>query len=189
MWSERDRAQLQADRDAHAAWWAGDRSRPLILPRRTAYDVCAVLLPTITSRVRLILRIIVATVARWIPISTVKTFIYRRLGVRIGRDVFISPGALLDPCYPELIELNDGCFLGAECRLVTHEYTASNFRIGRVRVGAGSVIGAFSVIRSSVSVGRAVTTGLGSVVMSDVPDGRSVVGNPARRLPLNQEAD
>jgi acetyltransferase-like isoleucine patch superfamily enzyme len=111
------------------------------------------------------------------------------MGVKIGKGVYIAPWVFLDGMFPHLIELEDGCFLGGGCKLLTHENTADRFRIGRVRIGTNSVIGAFSIIRSGVSIGCQVTTGLGSVVVKDIPDGRIAIGNPARVVRARKESE
>jgi len=49
-----------------------------------------------------------------------------------------------------------------------------------VRIGAGSFIGAHSVILPNVSIGRGCVIGAGSVVSRDVPDYCIAVGVPAR---------
>lgn len=182
MLSKADRRQQQAEAEALAAWWVGTQDEPFVLPRHEAYCVCPILFPSLVSKVRLALRSAAMAVIGWLPSSMLKAFFYRLVGVRIGREVYISPGVVIDPFYPWLIELEDRVFLGFRCSLLTHEYTASNFRIGRVRIGRGTVVGAYSIVRSGVSIGSRVTTGLGSVVVRDVADGETVVGVPARRI-------
>jgi acetyltransferase-like isoleucine patch superfamily enzyme len=122
-----------------------------------------------------------------IPISILKVLLYRLLGVKIGKGVYIAPEVLIDPLYPWLIELGDDCFLGMGCKVFTHEYTATDFRIGRVRIGRGSVIGAYSIIRSGVTIGEKVTVGFNSYVNKDVRDGEIVGGVPARPLKSGPE--
>lgn len=144
--------------------------------------VCDVLSPTRASYLRLGWRSAWAGLATAIHSSAVKLAIYRRLGVRIGRGVYLSPGAFLDPFYPHLIELADDSFLGLRCCLLTHEYTATHFRLGGVVVGQGSVIGAFATVRCGVRIGRRATVGAHSFVSEDVADGETVGGVPARSL-------
>jgi acetyltransferase-like isoleucine patch superfamily enzyme len=187
MLNEAEKLQHQADREALRLWLAGDRARPFILPRRKAYDVCTVLFPTLGSWLRFNLRFAWAFLIGKIPWSGVKIFFFRRMGMEIGRDIYIAPGVFLDPMFPQLMELEDGCFLGGECKLLNHEYTTEGFRIGKIRVGKESVIGAFSIVRSGTSIGDKVTTGLGCVVYRDVPDHQIVAGNPARYLRYTEE--
>jgi acetyltransferase-like isoleucine patch superfamily enzyme len=89
---------------------------------------------------------------------------------------------VIDPLYPQLVRIEAGALLGLGCRLMTHEYTATRFRLGRVHVGAGSVVGAFSTVRSGVRIGARATIGMHSFVNEDVPDDATVAGVPARIL-------
>ena len=182
MLSETARAQLQADREMLRQWLAGHRSTPLSLPRRDAYDICAVLFPTLGAHIRFQARYALTMFIMKLPWSRVKVALYHWLGVKIGTGVYIAPWTYFDAMFPSLIELGDGCFIGGGCKILTHERTYEGFRVGRVRVGANSTLGAFSIVRSGVSIGVGVTTGLGSVVCKDVPDGRVAIGNPARVL-------
>ena len=55
-------------------------------------------------------------------------------------------------------------------------------------IGDHTFLGAGSVILNALKVGRRVTVGAGAVVIRDVPDDVTVVGNPARALPLRVAA-
>ena len=48
-----------------------------------------------------------------------------------------------------------------------------------------SFVGAKSVIRENITIGKNVIIGAGSVVVKDVPDNVKVVGNPARFIKYN----
>lgn len=178
--NEQDRIKQQEDINLVKDWWRGPQDKALVLPHNPAYDVCSVVFPTLISTLWYHLRHFLMYLISRLPWSTPKVFLYRRMGVKIGKGVYIAPWVVLDAMFPSLIELEDNCFLGAGCILITHEFNTRGFRIGKVRVGSGSVLGAFSMVRSGVNIGRFVNTGLGSVVFHDVPDGKTAIGNPAR---------
>jgi acetyltransferase-like isoleucine patch superfamily enzyme len=180
MLNEQERLQQQADLQLLKEWWEGSHDRALVLPHHPSYDICTVIFPTLTASLWYHLRHFLMYLINRLPWSSIKICLYRRMGVKIGKGVYIAPWVVLDAMFPNLIELEDNCFLGGGCILLTHEYTTRGFRIGRVRIGAGSVIGAFSIVRSGVSIGRSVNTGLGSVVFHDIPDEKTAIGNPAR---------
>jgi len=164
-------------------YWAGDQSNPFVLERHDeAYCVCDVLFPSPIDKLKLNVRSSLVMLACNLPFSGLKAALLRMMGARIGRDVYISPRVIIDPFYSFLIEIGDGAFLGMGCTLMTHEYTAAHFRIGRVRVGRGSVIGMFSTIRAGVTIGEKVTVGAHSFVNKDVPDCETVGGVPARPI-------
>jgi len=180
MLDEKEKLQNKADVEALKQWLNGDKKQPYILPRRNANNIAAVLFPTIFSHIKYHLSYFIMTIISKIPWSWIKIFLYRLMGIKIGKGIYIAPWVFLDGMYPKLIELEDGCHLGGGCKLLTHEKTTDRFRIGRIRIGANSVIGAFSIVRSGVTVGSNVTTGIGSIVLKDVPDDRVAIGNPAR---------
>jgi acetyltransferase-like isoleucine patch superfamily enzyme len=171
----------EKDRKALKEWMAGDRSRPFILEKKDRdYCVCYLLFQSITENLGLSLRCLIVWIAEQTPLSGIKIFLYRRAGTKIGKDVFISPGAVIDPIYPDLVEIDDGVVLGIGCLVLAHEYTAYDSRLCRVRIGAGSVIGAKATVRAGVTIGKKCTVGANSFVNKDVPDNAVVGGVPAR---------
>jgi acetyltransferase-like isoleucine patch superfamily enzyme len=189
MLSETDLRQSKEDTERIKTWFRGDKIHPCVTPCRKAYPISTVLFPNLVSHIRYHLSYLVMWLISLIPWSSVKIFFYRRMGVRIGKGVYIAPWVFLDGMYPHLIELEDGCHLGGGCTILTHEKTTDSFRIGRVRIGTDSVIGAFSIIRCGISVGSNVTTGIGSVVLKDIPNDRVAIGNPARLSLPNRNKD
>lgn len=167
------------------AYCRGSETEPLILPGNIAACPCDEI-PR-AEKIRALLRYIVVGVAQRMPFMSVKTMLLRFLGARIGRNVFISPGVVFDPLFPELIAVEDNVLLGLGCRILAHEYTTRNFRLGRVRVGRGAVIGAWSVLRSGVTVGANATVGACAFVYKDVPDGATMICAPAQLLDAKSE--
>jgi acetyltransferase-like isoleucine patch superfamily enzyme len=182
MLTDEDRAKRKAEREALRIYCRGSQDRPFVLERNDAYYVCEVLFPSVFDQIRIPIRCLMMGIVNAIPISTLKVFFYRVFGMKIGKGVYIAPGTLIDPLSPWLIELGDDCFLGMGCKIFTHEYTATCFRMGRVRIGRGSVIGAYSIIRSGVTIGEKVTVGFNSYVNQDIGDGETVGGVPAKPL-------
>lgn len=142
------------------------------LDKRISY-VCEVLYPFLTSA-RLNFNFTIAKIAEIIPLSVIKIFIYRLLGVKIGKGVFISPDVILDPHFPKLITLEDYCVLGWGSKIYTHEMSTKKYRIGSVTIKKGAVIGGFSTIRSGVNVGEMAQTCMNSYIYKDVVSYTSV---------------
>lgn len=81
----------------------------------------------------------------------------------------------------EFVTINRGTTLGHHVNLGRFVSLGPGVVVaGHVTVGKGSVIGAGAVVLPNVSIGENAVIAAGAVVTRDVPDGRLVVGNPAR---------
>lgn len=79
--------------------------------------------------------------------------------------------------------INTGCVVEHDCTLGDAVHVGPGaVLLGGVQVGDGSFIGGNSVVKQLVKIGENVTVGAGSVVLNDVPDGKTVVGNPAKEI-------
>lgn len=94
-------------------------------------------------------------------------------GVRIHSNVFI----------PEFSILEDGAWVGPNVVFTNALYPLSpnvKANLKGPHLLPGAKIGANATLLPGIVVGRNALVGAGSTVVNDVPDGKVVVGNPAR---------
>lgn len=114
--------------------------------------------------------------------------LHRWRGVKMGRDCFIDPNAILETAYPENITLGNDVRVTAGAIIMTHIKGPHYLRDrGFVPVVLEPVvlqdhcfIGVNAVILPGVTVGRAAVVASGAVVTADVPPLTMVAGNPAK---------
>lgn len=87
--------------------------------------------------------------------------------VRIGNHVIVNTGARIDH----------------DCLIADYAHIAPGCVLcGTVEVGAGTLVGAGSIVLPGIKIGSWAVVGAGSVVTKHVPDGVTVAGNPAKML-------
>ncbi len=118
-----------------------------------------------------------------------KLRLLRWQGAHIGRNVFISTDAWIDPAFPQLLTIEDDVMLGVGVKIALHEFGPSQFRAGRVVIRKGAVIGGFALVGHGVEIGLGAVVAGGAAVGRDVPAGKLAIGNPARIMPLPSMAD
>jgi len=99
--------------------------------------------------------------------------------VRIGNGVRIHSNAFI----PEYSVLEERVWIGPNVVFTNAAYPlghAVKQNLKGPRLLPGAKIGANSTLLPGVVIGRDALVGAGSVVVRDVPDGKVVVGNPAR---------
>ncbi|MBI4872982.1 MAG: acyltransferase [Candidatus Riflebacteria bacterium] len=117
-----------------------------------------------------------------LPWSWPKVFAYRLMGARIGRRVYISQRVYLDPLYPQLLSVGDDVLIGFGAQIFFHEITQRAYRVGRVTLGDGCIIGAGSMLRPGITVGQDAQVCGMTAVAHDVPEKATVFGVPARLI-------
>ncbi|MEJ2111811.1 MAG: DapH/DapD/GlmU-related protein [Acidobacteriota bacterium] len=115
-----------------------------------------------------------------LPFNRPKLYLLRKMGARIGKDVYISPGVWIDPVYPQLLTVEDSVFIGMFVRIATHEFRKNEFLAGKVRIRQGAFIGGGALIGCGLEIGQEATVAAGCVLGKNVPPGATAIGNPAR---------
>lgn len=138
---------------------------------------------------RILWQKLVHIAARFCIHGGLRVALYRWMGTRIGRDVFIGLDSYLDDQFPELIVIEDGVTISFRVTIAVHDDAR---RMDRLEAGKlegtvapvvlkrGCYLGAGCLVLPGVTVGERAIVGAGAVVTRDVPPGKVAVGVPAR---------
>jgi acetyltransferase-like isoleucine patch superfamily enzyme len=108
---------------------------------------------------------------------SLRVWLHRWRGVKIGRNVWIGYDVILDNTYPELISLGDNVVLSMRAMLIAHFQEQKG-----IVIEPDAFIGPGSIILPGVTIGRGAVISAGSVVSSSVPPMTVMQGNPARPI-------
>lgn len=106
-------------------------------------------------------------------------------GTEIGAGSVLMAGCVVnaDSLIGRNVIVNTGATIDHDCRIGDNSHIAPGATLcGNVSVGSGALIGAGAVIHPNTTIGRDVIVGAGATVIRDIPDGKTVVGTPARIL-------
>jgi len=117
--------------------------------------------------------------------NSLRIFLYRLSGVKIGKNVFIGIETFLDDQFPHLISISDNTVIAFRAILVVHDMRNT---INPITIKKNSYVGCGAIILPGVVVGENSFVASGSVVTKDVKPGIIVAGVPARFLKkMNKE--
>jgi serine acetyltransferase len=136
----------------------------------------------ILGPIRIVGNYLVISACKHLPSLTLKRWVFRGLGMRLGRGVTIASGVTLDYFFPELIEVGEDTILGMDAMILTHEFSHDGFRSGKVRLGARCLIGARSTILAGVTLAAGTTVSAMSLVNKGTGQAALIGGVPARVL-------
>jgi maltose O-acetyltransferase len=114
-----------------------------------------------------------------------------RLGLKLGADVYVGEGVVIDHDFAWLVSIGDRTVLSRDILVLAHDASTKlatgHSRVATVEIGRRVFVGAGTIILPGVRVGDDVILGAGSVVRHDIPAGTIAVGNPAK--PVAQTND
>jgi acetyltransferase-like isoleucine patch superfamily enzyme len=100
--------------------------------------------------------------------TTIRPWLHRVRGVKIGRRVFIGEEVFIDNEYPDCVEIQDNAQVSIRVIIVAHTRGP-----GRVIIGSGAFIGPNSVLVCGagrvLKIGDGAVIGAGSVITKSVP--------------------
>jgi acetyltransferase-like isoleucine patch superfamily enzyme len=114
---------------------------------------------------------------------SLRVWLHRLRGVRLGRDAFIGLDVVIETSFPELVSTGDRVILGMRTLIVAHfdgDVAAHGVpERPTVRLEDEVFIGPGVIIMPNVTIGSGSVIAAGTVVTRSVPPRRFVQGNPA----------
>jgi acetyltransferase-like isoleucine patch superfamily enzyme len=112
--------------------------------------------------------------------GTLRPWLHRRRGVRVGRNVWISQLVYIDEIHPEQVQIGDNCTIGLRSSIITHFYWGPRqpSTKGHVIIDNDVFVGPHCVILPNVRIGEGAVIRAGTVVSRSVPP-HTVWGSPA----------
>lgn len=117
--------------------------------------------------------------------------ILKRMGCKVGKDVFIGDYVSIDPGHGSLVTIDDHAHLDAYCILLCHKRDLTDYYAGEdyaklpyikkgIHLCKGCSVGTRSIVMPGVTIGEGAIVGAGSVVTKDIPAWTIAVGCPAK---------
>lgn len=115
--------------------------------------------------------------------TTVRVWLHRWRGVRIGRNVAIGTSAIIETAHPELVWIGDNVAIGIRNVIIGHFSDSIDRNRSTpgptVRICNNVYIGPNVTVLPNVTIGEGAVVTAGSVVNKSVAPGIMVQGNPA----------
>ena len=125
------------------------------------------------SVIRRVLNRVLHALARQVPgSSSLRPWLHKLRGVKMGKNIFIGDDVYVDNEYPECIEMHDGVSVSMKALLIAHTRGP-----GKIILEKDSFVGPNAVV--CCYAGRTIRIGEGAVVAAGAVVTRSV---PARTL-------
>ena len=100
--------------------------------------------------------------------TTIRPFLHRLRGVKIGKNVFIGDDVYLENEHPDAVEIQDGVHVSVRAIILAHTRG-----VGKVVIEKDAFIGISAILTSSggktLRIGEGAVVGAGAVITRDVP--------------------
>lgn len=107
--------------------------------------------------------------------------------VRIGANCTIARGSLNDTIICDNVKIDDQVHIAHNVKIESGSLIATCAEIsGSVFIGKNVWISPNASIIDHVKIGDHAKIGIGAVVLKDVPANSTVIGNPARKIPIKE---
>lgn len=115
-----------------------------------------------------------------VPFNCARILLYRMIGFKIGKNVFIGMRCYMDDMEPSKTIIEDKVVISYGCYFATHGRKQTHTTI---LIKSGAYIGMASIIlagKEGITLGEKCVIGAGSLVNKSIPAGCTAVGVPAK---------
>lgn len=121
----------------------------------------------------------------------VRPWILKRIGCKVGKNIFVGDSVKIDSGHADLIQIDDHAHIAGGVRLLCHQrelkdycvgddYAKLGYRLEGIHLCKGSLVGMETMVMPGVTIGEGAIVGAGSFVTKDIPAWTIAVGRPAK---------
>ena len=121
----------------------------------------------------------------------VRPWALRKMGCKVGRNVFIGDNVSIDIRNPELITIDDNAYVTGHTILLCHkrdldqyvageDYANLPYKVGKIHLCSDCSTGTGTIIMPGVTIGQGAIVGAGSLVTKNIPAWTIATGRPAK---------
>jgi acetyltransferase-like isoleucine patch superfamily enzyme len=121
----------------------------------------------------------------------IRPWALRKMGCKVGSNVFIGDKVSIDIRNPELITIEDNTHITGHTILLCHkrdltqynigdDYANLPYKTGKIHLCRGCSTGTGTLIMPGVTIGEGAIVGAGSLVTKDIPAWTVATGRPAK---------
>ena len=122
-----------------------------------------------------------ASVIPRIPFNNFRVFLYKLIGYKIGRGVFIGMHCYLDDMCYDLMEIGSNVTISYGVYFACHGRKQGHNKIV-IKDGAYIGMRANIIARTNIEIGENAVIGACTLVNKSVPSGKTVVGIPCKKI-------
>ena len=130
---------------------------------------------------------IFACLTPFVFLSSLRIFVLKVCGMKIGKNVFIGRNCIIDDAFPELVTIEDDVMISVGAIIFAHDASSPKQAVSRVVIKKSVYLGVGSIVLPGVTIGEGAVVGAGAVVTRDVQPHTVVVGVPAKPIQRNKE--
>jgi acetyltransferase-like isoleucine patch superfamily enzyme len=135
---------------------------------------------SVKNPLRVAFNYIIVALCRILPSLSLKCWLLRRTGMKVGENVSFALESTIDIFFPELIEIGDNSVIGFNSVILAHEFLVDELRVGEVKIGRNVTIGANCTILPGVEIGDNSIISAHSLVNRSIPPNVLAGGVPAK---------
>ncbi len=129
---------------------------------------------------------IIVEIARHLPgrksTSWLRKLLYKLMGVKIGKNVYIGKGVVFDHLFGDLVTIKDSVYLDDYVYFDGHEYTITQTVFGKTIVKENTHLAKHTFVRCGTIVGKGVKTEPYTMLAKVIPDYKLWAGIPAKKV-------
>ncbi|MFX0188022.1 MAG: acyltransferase [Candidatus Hodarchaeota archaeon] len=92
-------------------------------------------------------------ISSYVGLPEIKAHHLKSMGAKLGSKVYLSSSNVVDPYFPELVDIGDNVVMGMGASIFCHECIDGELYVGEVKIGKNCLIGFGSIVLPGTQMG------------------------------------